>query len=99
MLSCTVSTSRVQWIAQPFFTFGASFTNSKRDIGTSIINNVGPSGGIIIRHVDADPLLTVMLIQGNLINESFNVSCLPVHRGTLLTNDAETEEYISGKFN
>ena len=97
MFTCTVSTSAVQWTAEPFFTIPGSFSNIEQNVGASVVNNVGPSGGIIIYQVEVDPLLTVMVIQGNLINESFNVLCTPVSGGVALPNDAETEEYISGK--
>ena len=101
LFTCTVSTSRVQWIAQPFFTSPVSFSNDGNVNSDPIseINDFGPSGGIIIRRVGDDPLLTVMVVQGNLINESFDVTCTPLSGGVLMTNDTEIEEYIPGEYN
>ena len=99
VFTCTVSTPIVQWTAEPFFTTPEPFSNAEHNIGTSTSNDVGPSGGIIIYQVEVDPLLTVMVVQGNLIDESFNVTCTPLSGGVPFTNDAETEEYIPGEYN
>ena len=99
VFTCTVSTTVLQWTAEPFFSTLESFLNDEQDIGSSAINDVGPSGGIIIYQVEVDPLLTVMVVQGNLIDESFNVTCTPLSGGVAFTNDTQTEEYIPGEYN
>ena len=91
MFTCTVSTPRLIWIAQPYFTAHNDFAN-----GLSISNNFGPSEGITIRQTDIHPLRTVMEVQRNLINQSFVFSCVPVILDlTRLTSEAVTEEYIT----
>ena len=96
MFTCTVSTSRVEWIAEPYFSGSAQFTNDPDENGVAISNDFGPSDGIIIRQVGTNPLMTVMMVQGNLINESFSAMCTPqLLDGTLLTNDTEEQEYAS----
>ena len=97
MFTCTVSTPRVEWIAQPYFTVPIiDFANDPADIGRSRSNNFGPSEGITIRHTDIHPLTTVMEVQRNLINESFMFSCVPARINFVpLTSEAVTGEYIT----
>ena len=96
MFTCTVSTPRLVWIAQPYFTAPISFSNDPANIGVSISNDVGPSEGITIRHTDTHPLRTVMEVQRNLVNESFMFLCVPQRVNfTRLTSEAVTEEYIT----
>ena len=95
VFTCTVPTPRVEWIAEPYFSRSAQFQNSPGANGIGIRNDYGPYEGIIVRQVDTSPLMTEMIIQGNLINESFNASCIPqFNNGILLTNETETEKYV-----
>ena len=95
VFTCTVSEPRVQWDAQPYFTDTVSFLQLSEDVGNFERNNFGPSNGAIARLVGINPIVTVMEVQGNLINESFNVSCVPISGpGSVLTNDTATLEYI-----
>ena len=95
MFTCTVSTPRLIWIAQPYVPH-VDFINGPNRIGVSISNSFGPSEGITIRQTDIHPLRTVMEVQRNLINESFVFSCIPVITNlTRLTSEAVTGEYIT----
>ena len=95
MFTCTVSTPRLIWIAQPYVPH-VDFINGPNRIGVSISNSFGPSEGVTIRQTDIHPLRTVMEVQRNLINESFVFSCIPVITNlTRLTSEAVTGEYIT----
>ena len=95
MFTCTVSTQAALWVAQPYFTDPEVFLNDPSTIGRSISNYFGPSNSIVIRQVGVTPLVTVMVVQGSLINESFTASCLPQDGvGTALTNDTVSEESV-----
>ena len=86
----------VEWTAGPYFTpFPPQFSNNPSEVGNRVTNDFGPSGGITICQGGVNPLTTVMVVQGNLINESFIASCTPLNSlGTPLPNERETEEYV-----
>ena len=95
--TCTVSTPSLLWTVPTYFEHDQEFLNDPTTIGRSVRNDFGPSNAITIHLAGAQPgpLTTVMVVQENLINQSFRVECTAQsHLGDPLTSDSETEEYI-----
>ena len=89
MFTCTVETTVLQWEAE-LWTNSVAFFKANSDTGRS----VEPSDGIEIHLVDFEPLRTIMVIQGYLVNESFNFSCISTGSEASIL-DIETETYVS----